>query len=450
MLTVQDLKPYQRKVANAIVSKPDLFVFLTMGLGKTVSTLMAIQYLIKKKRYKPALVVAPLRVVYSSWPAELKKWKELSTLKYHIIHGKGKTTALPRVDIYLTNYETIPYIVDKKLYRKMDIFVADESSFLKSHKAKTRFKKLKNITQSFKKKIFLTGTPSPSGELWELWAQTYLMDQGKRLKKSFWQFRGTYYDKDFMGYNYTLKPGAKQVIEDRIKDIQITMTAEDYMSLPGRIEKEITIRIPEGIKKKYYNQMEKEFIVQVKEGVVTAANAAVMSSKLRQITAGGMYIDGKEYINIHQEKTDCLKQIVETNSSNILCGYQFKFEKSFIKRSMPYAEFLDGSTSAKKSTQIIDRWNKGSIKLLCCHPASAGYGLNLQSGGNILVWLSRDWSLEKTVQFEARLLRQGQKKTVFIYDIVADKTIDTVIKQALSRKHKGQQSLIAALKDYYC
>lgn len=446
MLNLSHLHQYQKDIANFILNKPSAFVVAEMGLGKTISALSAIQYLQKEKGFKSALVLAPLRVVYNSWPDEIDKWEHLKGTKYHIIHGNGKTTILPKKPFYFSNYESVPYIIDKKLYKDCEILVLDESSMVKNHKTK-RFKMLKKISKHFKKIILLTGTPSPSGQLTELFSQVFLLDQGKRLGSSYWAFQRRYYKSDYMGYNWELLPGSRKAIENKVKDIAIVLKAKDYLELPPLIRNTVLVDIP-GKVRNQYNEMEKEFIIQIQEDVVTAANAAVMSSKLRQITAGGIYHEDKSYTLLHQEKIEALKEIVEGTNSNILCAFQFKFERSLLSRNFPDAQFIDGSTSPKDSNKIIKLWNSKKIKLLCCHPMSVGHGLNLQAGGNVMVWLSPDWSLERTLQMDARIYRQGQKDKVFIHTIACKNSVDLVVIDALQHKAEGQNATINALKLY--
>jgi len=448
MLELSNLHQYQKDIANFILKKPGAFVIAEMGLGKTIPTLSAIQYLQKEKGFKSALVLAPLRVVYNSWPDEIDKWKHTAGTKYHIVHGSGKQPILPKTPFYFSNYESIPYIIDNRLYQNCDFLVIDESSWVKNHKTK-RFKMLKKISKHFKKVILLTGTPSQSGLLTEFFSQVFLLDQGARFGSSFWSFQNKYYQKaDWMGYKWELRPGARKAIEDKIKDISIVLKAKDYLKLPPVIRNTITVDLPPKVKAKYL-KMEKDFLIQVKEDIVTAANAAVMSSKLRQITAGGIYHEGgKEYTLLHEQKIEALKEIVEGSGSNLLCVFQFKFERSLLSRNFPKAKFIDGSTTAKESSKIIKNWNAGGIKLLCCHPASVGHGLNLQAGGHVLVWLSPDWSLERTLQMNARVYRQGQKKKVFIHTIACKNTIDIAVIESLEIKAKGQDSTINALKRY--
>ena len=448
MLTINDLHQYQRSIANFILKKPGAFVIAEMGLGKTVATLTAINYLQKEKGYGAALILAPLRVVYNSWPDEIAKWQHLKDIKYHIIHGRGKNPILPKKPFYFSNYESIPYIIDKKLYKSCDILVIDESSKIKSHSAKTRFKPLKKISKQFKKVILLTGTPSPSGTLTELFSQVFMLDSGARFGGSFWAFQRKYYQSDFMGYNWELKDGAKKEIENKIKDLCIVLKAKDYLDLPECIHNTVVVDLPEKVREQY-REIEKEFIIKIKEDVITAANAAVLSSKLRQITAGCLYHEGgKEYTILHQEKIEALKEIVEGTDSNILCAFQFKFERSLLTRAFPQAVFIDGSTNAADSSKAIKDWNAGKVRLLACHPMSVGHGLNLQGGGHVLVWLSPDWSLERTLQMNARVYRQGQTKKVFIHTIACRDTIDEVVIESLKNKSTGQAGLINALKRY--
>ena len=445
MLTKKNLHQYQRDIANFIVHNKKAFVIAEMGLGKTASTLMPLQWLQKNKALGPVMVLAPLRVALTSWPDEIANWSNLKGITHHIIHGKGKVPFPPKADLYLSNYESIPYIIDKKLYKPCETLVIDESSMVKSHKTK-RFKMLKKIQKHFKRVILLTGTPSPSGTLTEMFSQVFLLDGGQRLGTSFWSFQRKYYDSDFMGYNWTLKPGARKEIQNKVKDLTITLKAKDYLKLPPVVQTTIPVVLPDKARR-LYDEMEKEFIVLLDDGAVTAANAAVMGGKCRQITAGGLYGDDG-YTLLHTQKIDALKEIIETTSGNVLCAFQFKFERSLLERSFPGVRFIDGSTGAAESKKTIADWNKGRIKLLCCHPQSVGHGLNLQNGGSVMVWLSPDWSLERTLQMNARIYRQGQKDKVFIYTIAAKETIDHVVIDALQGKDKGQNITIDALKAY--
>jgi len=446
MLDKKDLHPYQRAVANFIIKNNKSFVILTMGLGKTAPTLSAIRYLQQDRGYKTALVLAPLRVVYNSWPVEIAKWSHLHDTSFHILHGAGKTWPIKKTDIILSNFDSIPYIIDKGVYKSCEILVIDESSYLKAQKTE-RFKKLSKIASLFKKVILLTGTPSQSGTLTELFSQVFLLDGGERLGKSFWAFRNKFYFKaDFMGYKWDLRPGAREDIQARIKDLCIVLKAKDYLDMPPVIRNTILVDLPAKIKAQY-KVMERDFILELQGGVITAANAAVKSGKLRQIAAGAIYHDGGvDYTILHDAKIEALTEIIESTDSNILCCFQFKFERAVLSRAFPHTEFIDGSTSAADSTRIINQWNAGKIKLLCCHPQSVGHGLNLQAGGHVLVWLSPDWSSERTMQMDARIWRQGQAEKVFIHTIAVKDSIDLFVIEALGKKFEGQGSFIDAIK----
>lgn len=447
-LKLNNLHSYQRAIANFIVNKPRTFVIAEMGLGKTAPTLFAIKYLLDHKSCHAALILAPLRVVYTSWPHEITKWDDLRGMSYHIIHGRKKTVVLPDRDLYLSNYESLSFIIENKLYKACDILVIDESTMIKNHKTK-RFKFLKSISERFKKIILLTGTPSPSGMLTEFFTQTFILDNGKRFSKSFWTFQQDYYIQlDRNGYKWGLKKESRNEIEKKVRNLCIVLRSQDYLKLPPLIFTTIYIQLPSKIRAQY-DILEEDFLINIDKNIITVANAAVMSSKLRQITAGALYHqDGKEYSVLHKTKIEALKEIIDGTVSNVLCVFQFKFERFLLQKAFPEAEFLDGSTSPSSGDQLIYNWNNKKIKLLCCHPQSAGHGLNLQGGGNVLVWLSPDWSLERTLQMNARLYRQGQKSKVFIYNIICSDSIDMVVANTLKNKEEGQEAIVNALKEY--
>ena len=448
MLTKNNLHEYQKRIVAFIIKHPQAFIIAEMGLGKTVAALYAILYLQKTLYLKKVMIIAPLRVVYNSWPREIRKWAELEGLSYNILHGKDKNILPTPEKLLLTNYESLAHVEKYKLHKGYDILVIDESSFVKNHRTK-RFKLLKKMTPAFKRVILLTGTPTPSGNLMELFSQTFLMDRGQRFGTSFQSFRARYYDqKDFMGYTYELKPNAKQAIEKKINDISLVLKSKDYIDLPPVVRNTVLVKMPPKAWA-IYRSLEKEFIAMIQKKVVTVANSAVLSLKLRQVCAGHVYDNDGSDIFCHDEKTKALQEITEATDSNVLCSYQFKFERRKLTLAFPHAEFIDGGTSAQKSNELISSWEQGEIRLLCCHPASVGHGLNLQGGGNVLVWMSPDWSLERTQQMEARLYRQGQTKKVFIHTIACNKTIEIAVLSALCNKDISQKAFINALLTHY-
>lgn len=439
---------YQKETANRFVNDEAVFGILDMGLGKTISTLTAIRYLQRNVGYGPALIIAPLRVCYSVWPEEIKKWSHTQEMTCHIVHGHGKQPALgTAVDLYVTNYESIPWVVENKLYERCDILVLDESSYVKNHKT-VRFKSLKKICGEFRKRILLTGTPSSSGQLTEVFSQTYLLDQGERFGESFHFFKKTYYQQtDFFGYKWELKKGAREKIERKLKDISIVFKASDHLDLPDLIHNTVSVRLPKG-SRVVYDALEKDFLYEIQQDeFVTVANAAVLSGKLRQVCAGGLYTeDGWEHL--HDAKLSALEEIIESTEQPVLVFFQFRFEKEMILKKFSEASFIDGESKPGDLNAMVQAWNDGKIKLLCCHPASAGHGLNLQGGSGVMVWLSLTWSLEQYQQAIARIYRQGQKRTCIVHTISCDDTVDNVVIGALQRKNKGQQAMIDALKQY--
>jgi len=444
------LHSYQKSMVNHIVNNDAVFGILDMGLGKTISTLTPIRYLQKNCGYRSALILAPLRVCYSVWPEEIQLWEHTQDMTCCIVHGPNKKKALDiDADIYTSNYESIEFIIQSELWERCDILVLDESSYVKSHKTK-RFKLLKKICGEFKKVILLTGTPSGSGELWEIFTQTFLLDQGERFGASYYWFKKRYYTPmDYNGYRWELKKGAREKIESKIKDISIVYRAKDHLKLPSLMMNTVSVSIPSKARKAY-DEFEKDFLYQITEAdAITVANAAVLSGKLRQVCAGGLYTDEQgSWENLHDEKINALEEIIESTDKPVLCFFWFRFEKEMILKRFKHASFIDGDSKIGDIHAVVNSWNKKKIKLLCCHPASAGHGLNLQSGSGTIVWLSLTWSLEQYQQAIARLYRQGQKDTCIIHHIVCKDSVDEAVIAALGRKNKGQQALIDELKKY--
>ena len=443
------LHSYQKATANHIVNNRATFGILDMGLGKTASTATAIRYL-QSNGYGPALIFAPLRVCYSVWPEEIKTWEHLQSMTCHIVHGTGKEKSLTTdADIYVANYESLDFVVESELWKRCDILVLDESSYVKNHKTK-RFKNLKKICGEFRRVVLLTGTPSGSGDLWEIFSQTFILDQGERFGKSFHMFRQRYYKKaDYFGYTWTLKPGARKKIEDKIRDISITFRAKDHLNLPPMVQNKVVVDLPRDARG-IYDALEKDFLYEFeKDKAVTVANAAVLSCKLRQVCAGGLYTDDSgKWERIHDEKLTALDEIVESTDAPVLCFFWFRFEKEMILKKFKQASFIDGESKPGDLQAVVDAWNDRRIKLLCCHPASAGHGLNLQHGSGVMVWFYLTWSLEQYQQAVARLYRQGQKETCIVHHIICRDTVDEAVVEALKEKDKGQQAMIDALNVY--
>ena len=443
-LNRDDLHDYQNRAVDFIKNKERCALFLDMGLGKSVSTLTAVSDLIDSFSVQKTLVIAPLRVANSTWAQEAEKWDHLRHLRISICTGSEKTrrAALHRdADVYVINRENVVWLVD--LYKKkwpFDAVIVDESSSFKNPSAK-RFRALKKVLPYTNYMVLLTGTPSPNS-LMDLWPQMYLVDFGESLGRTVTGFRQRFFEQDFMGYRWAIRDGCAEKIHNLISDRVISMSAEDYLDLPDRIDLETQVELPVGVMKRY-KELEKTLLAELETGEeVEAVSAAALANKMLQFANGAAYYDEhKNWAEVHKEKLDALADIVEDNpGENMLVAYNYKFDLERLQKRFPQAVVLD------KEQSTIDRWNNGEIKMLLAHPASAGHGLNLQRGGALCIWFGLNWSLELYQQFNARLHRQGQTKPVRIIHIVAKDTIDQRVLSVLKDKDATQASLLSALK----
>lgn len=441
---------YQQYAINHILEHEASGLFLDMGMGKTVSSLTAIDDLLFLGEATKVLVIAPKRVAEDTWSTEVDKWDHLKHLRISKILGTPKKrleAAESDADIYVTNRENVEWLVDNYFKNwKWDTLIIDELSSFKSSKAK-RFRALKKVRPYFKRIVGLTGTPAPNS-LIDLWPQLYLLDGGERLGKTITGYRERYFvpgDRNqFVVFNYNLREGAEEAIHNKISDICVSMKADDYLDMPERIDNIVRIDMPKKALKEY-EELEKELIIQLDDEDISASNSAVLTGKLLQMCNGAIYADEtKEVINIHDEKLNALMDIIEAaNGKPVLIFYSFKHDliriKNYLKKNKIKGQELGGSEDIKK-------WNDGEIPVLLLHPASAGHGLNLQYGGNIIVWFGLTWSLELYQQACARLYRQGQKESVVIHHIIARSTVDEDVMKALQGKELNQNLLLEAVK----
>lgn len=437
---------YQRYAVEYIKSHPVAAVLLSMGLGKTSISLTAINDLLFDSfEIHKVLVIAPLRVASVTWSAEIEKWEHLNILKYSVAVGTEaeRLTALnAQADIYIINRENVQWLIEKSgVPFDFDMLVVDELSSFKNHQSK-RFKALMKVRPKVKRAVGLTGTPSSNG-LMDLFAEFKLLDMGVRLGRFIGQYRNTYFSPDKRNgqiiYSYKPLPNAEQRIYEKISDITISMKSTDHLKMPELISTQYEVELSEEEKKKY-EELKKDLILQLPDGEITAANAASLTGKLSQMANGAIYSDDESILEIHQRKLDALEDIIESaNGKPILVAYWFRHDLERIKKRFAVREI-------KTSRDIAD-WNNGSISVAVIHPASAGHGLNLQSGGSALVWFGITWSLELYQQTNARLWRQGQTaETVVITHIIAKGTIDERIVKALKMKDTSQSALIDAVK----
>ena len=470
MLTESNLHNYQKACVEHIITHPFCGVFLDMGLGKTVSTLTAINYLMNDYcEINSVLVIAPKRVAESVWQEEAEKWAHLQHLRFSKIIGTQKQRIAAvmetKADVYIISRDNVAWLCALYGGSKLpfDMIVVDELSSFKSYKS-VRFKALRGARPYLKRLVGLTGTPAPNG-LIDLWPQIYLMDRGDRLEKTISRYREKYFrpgqTNGHVVYSYNLMSDSEQLIHKKIEDICISMKADDYLEMPMRTDNYIKLRMPDDIKKQY-DDFEKNKILDLlntvetveeedEDGNVTlvqkpvevnVVNAAALSNKLLQFANGAVYDEDKNVFPIHSIKLDALKEIVEnSNGQSILVAWTYQFDKDRI------LEYLKSYKPRElKTNKDIEDWNAGRIQVMLAHPASAGHGLNLQAGGNIIVWFGQTWSLELYQQFNARLYRQGQQKGVIIHHLIMKGTHDEDVIQALKAKNKKQNALMDSIK----
>lgn len=438
---------YQAHTTQFIIDHPESAIFLGMGMGKTISTLTAINELVRNRfETQRVLVIAPIRVARDTWPAEINKWDHLAGLTVSPIIGtiKQREAATRRqADIYTIGRENIPWLVKHHGNRwPYDMVIIDELSSFKNPQAK-RFKALKKVRPKIDRIVGLTGTPAPNSLL-DIWAPFRLIDNGQRLGKFITHYRDQYFTpgrrNGAVVYNWNLRQGADQAIYDNIADITVSMRTTDYLQLPEATHQHITVQLPPKARK-HIDTLKRDLVLDLDDETIDAANAATLSLKLQQLAGGAIYNEaGDDYITIHDEKIQALAELVDQAQGNtILVCYWFKHERDRILNAIPGARVLD-------TQRDFEVWNAGRVPVALIHPASAGHGLNLQAGGHIMVWYTTPWSLELYEQANARLHRQGQTEPVSIIHIDTADSIDQTVHQALTRKDTTQQALITAVK----
>lgn len=391
------------------------------------------------------LVIAPLRVAQKTWPDEIRKWDHLKHLRISLILGteKQRLGALQaKADIWIINRENVEWLVD--LYGKnwpFDMVVIDELSSFKSSKAK-RFRALRKVRPMIKRIVGLTGTPAPNG-LIDLWPQVYLLDQGERLGKTVTGYRSRYFEPGKRNrtviFTWDPKPGAEEAIYSKLEDLCVSMSAEDWLQMPERIDREVIVQIPEAARAQY-DQLERDLLLPFAGGDITADTMAILSNKLLQMANGAVYDENGATREIHRAKLEALDDILEAaNGQPVLVFYNYQHDRDRVLKHIPTARVLD-------TEDDIEKWNQGKIPVMLAHPASAGHGLNLQAGGNIIVWFGLTWSLELYLQAIARLYRQGQDKSVIVHHLIAEGTIDEDVMRALAGKDVSQKALLEAVK----
>ena len=437
--------PYQQYAIDRIVKEARVGLFMDMGLGKTVVTLTAIDRLIYDYMcVSRVLVIAPKKVAEATWQDEAGKWDHLGRLRFSTALGSAKErerAVNAKADITVINRENVAWLVEYFGYRwPFDMVVVDESSSFKSPASK-RFKALKRVLPRIRSVVLLTGTPSPNG-LEDLWSQIYLLDQGERLGRYVTHFRARYFDHNPWQHRYIPRAGSFEAVQKKIADICVSMRAEDYLQLPELVVHDVPVALDERAAK-LYRQMEREMVMEVAGGEISATSAAALTGKLLQLCGGCVYDETGAFVHVHDAKLEALSELLESVHEPVLLFYGYRHELPGLR-----AVALKGGRRVRvlESAEDAAVWNRGEVDVLLAHPASCAYGLNLQQGGRHVVWYTLTWSLELYQQANARLHRQGQEKPVIVHRLLVKGGVDEDVAKALEAKDETQAALIEALK----
>jgi SNF2 family DNA or RNA helicase len=424
-----------------------------MGTGKTVATLTALDTL-QMVEDGPVLVIAPLRVANDTWPNEVLKWKHLRDVNVSVITGteKERLAAIKTpAQVYVTNYEQIVWLVeywgDRWPYATV---VLDESTKVKNFRLRQGGKRAQALGKiahtKIKRLIELTGTPASNG-LKDLWGQSWFLDAGTRLGRTYSAFSQRWFREGFDGFSLVPVPAAQTEIQDRLRDVCLTIEAKDWFDLHEPIVTDVMVDLPPKARK-HYRDMEDEMYTELEGIEVEAFNAAAKTIKCLQLAAGAAYTDDtrKNWTETHKVKLEALESIIEEAAGMpVLVAYNFKSDLARLLKAFPQGRHLD------KDPSTIKDWNAGKIPVMFAHPASAGHGLNLQDGGNILVFFSPNWNLEEHLQIIERIgptrqMQAGYDRPVFIYRIIARDTVDELVLDRLTTKRRVQDILLDSMK----
>lgn len=477
-LTRKDLYPYQIEAVAHILNRHGSMLWLDIGLGKTAISLTAIEYLLDSYRVKAVLILAPKKVTEAVWEQEARKWQHTSRLRFSVIRGGAiqrlKALHAP-ADVYLANYEQIEWLVgrykteeyvkktgeagersvfqegalfthflNKGLPLPFDMSVYDEVSRMKTSTAK-RTRAFTKILPHMAYRVGLTGTPASNG-IGDLHGQYLMVDGGHRLGPNITSFRARWMIQDAYGRKWVPRKRAMDEIKDLISDITLEMKRDDYLTLPPRIDQDIVVEMPEAAAK-LYQEFEKNFFVELDACEIEAFNSGAKSTKCRQLANGAVYANAERttWAAFHDAKLEAVSDIVESLAGkSLLICYQFKHDVERLVKLLPGATVIDQKNVSEK----VAAWNRGEIKQLIGHPASMGHGLNLQYGGNHIIWFGLPWSLELYDQAIGRLERNGQGEIVVNHRIIAKGTVEEGIAEALQSKGRAQADLREAVKEY--
>jgi len=441
---------YQLRAMKLLLSQGSGGLLLDPGLGKTAIALAAYKILRDKGMApKGMLVIAPLRPCYNVWPDEIEKWAEFNDITYAVVHGGDKAAMLRAdVDIHIINPEGLKWLFAATASHRKEwtILCVDESTKFKNSTTK-RFKLMRPHFPRFARRWILTGTPIPNG-IEDLFGQIFILDEGSALGKYVTHYRAKYfYSNAWEPYKFYAQDGSWGKIMARVDPLVLRLAAKDYIDMPPVLQERIYVDLPETAREKY-RDIEDEFITQIEDGIIVAANAAVAGGKCRQICNGAIYTNKEhDWTTIHDAKLDAMGDLLEQlGGAPLLIMYEFNHDKErLLGRFGSSIPILGGGTSAGKSDQYIQEFNAGQHPIMICHPASMAHGLNLQSACHHICWFGITWNLEYYDQANARINRQGQEFPVFIYHILAKDTLDDVVMDTLAEKDHTQKKLFASL-----
>ena len=463
MRPLKDLRPYQKKCIYSMLKNDNLGLFIGIGLGKTVISLLTVRRLLELKKIKRVLIVGPIKVIENVWMQEAKDWEYINDLSFTILRGKDKDKNFRKdVDIHLINYEGMLRLCKKlNVYKRnkkpfpYDVIILDESTKIKSNqtgKLSKRFKGFKTLFKLFKRRYILTATPTPE-HLINIWSQMFVLDLGEALGTSLSDFKLEHFNEP-RPYIVLPRKGAFAFVQNAIKGKTIRLKSEDYISMPEYVDHNIKIEFPKNILEQY-EALEKEFFLEFEGGEVEALNSASLSIKLRQFIQGSIYLsfeDKKKRVTqfVHDLKIKAIREVYETTDENFLVAIQFRFELEMLKKEFGQdIPFIAGGVKSREASKHIINWNKGKIRMLFCHPQSMSEGLNLQKGGHSAIWYGFPWSYYYYDQFNGRIRRSGQEsKFVKRIHIYVENTIDEIMMKSWSDKDANQEKLLKNLRSY--
>lgn len=431
----RELRDYQEKGLDFVVSKPHAGLFVDMGLGKTAISLHAFLEL-----PKPILLVGPIRVIESVWRQEAKIWPGTTKIRFSLLRGsptQRKAAAEVPADVYMVN----PELLEEALQARSDYktLLVDESTMFKDPSTK-RFKGLRKHLRRFARRLILTGTPTPNGLL-DLWAQIFLLDMGERLGTSFNKFQQTYfYPTGYQGYKFAPHDWAREAILQKVSDIIFRMSAKDALPPRKVIKNIIRFEMPPSAKT-IYRDLEREALARItQDDTVSGSSAVVVMAKLRQVASGFVYDDDQKPMTIHLEKIKVVQEILEQTSEPVILLYQFRHELAALQKAFPQGKIFE--------SDLVEPWNAGEVPLLFLHPQSGGHGINLQYGGHTMIIFTSSFSLEQMSQAMARIDRQGQTAPVIFHHLVASGTVDELLLEVLDQKADNQAEVLRLIKEY--